>query len=71
MDCGILLDDNNRKPICRLYLNGPKKAIGMFDADDRKEQRVALTDIEEIHMLADRLRATVERYDKVPSPVAH
>ncbi|EDN69120.1 protein of unknown function DUF450 [Beggiatoa sp. PS] len=23
--CGILFDDNNRKPICRLYFNNPKK----------------------------------------------
>ena len=27
----IILDDNNRKAICRLYLNGSKKSIGLFD----------------------------------------
>ncbi len=25
------LDNNNRKPICRLHLNGNKKAITVFD----------------------------------------
>ena len=28
--CAILLDDNNRKPICRLWLNTPKLRIGLF-----------------------------------------
>src|SRR5690606_26338461 len=28
---GILLDDNNRKPLCRLHLNAGKKYIGLFD----------------------------------------
>jgi hypothetical protein len=27
----ILLDDNNRKPICRLHFNGQKKYIGLLD----------------------------------------
>lgn len=68
--CGVLLDDNNRKPICRLYLNGPRKAIGLFDSEDRKEERIPISDIEEIHEIAERLRATVQRYDRKPSPFA-
>jgi hypothetical protein len=63
--CGILLDDNNRKPICRLYLNASKKAIGMFDGEDRKEVRVPLGSLDEIHNHAERLRKTVKQYDKV------
>ena len=63
--CGVLLDDNNRKPICRLYLNGPKKAIGLFDNQDRKEERLPLDSLESIHEFGDRLRATVRVYDKV------
>src|SRR5690606_16607120 len=27
---GILLDDNNRKPICRLHFNRSQKYIGLF-----------------------------------------
>ena len=62
--CGILLDDNNRRPICRLYLNGAKKAIGLFDSEDRKEVRIPLDNIEGLHALGDRLRATVKLYDQ-------
>ena len=31
----ILLDDNNRKPICRLYLNGGKKYISLFNNEKK------------------------------------
>ena len=31
--CGILLDDNNRKPICRLFFNQSQKYLGLFDAE--------------------------------------
>ncbi|RYX82186.1 restriction endonuclease [bacterium] len=34
----VLLDDNNRKPICRLYLNGSKKFLGVFD-EQKKETK--------------------------------
>lgn len=61
--CGVLLDDNNRKPICRLYLNRTRMAIGLFDAVDRKEERVPIESIEDIHLFADRLKATVARYE--------
>ena len=33
----ILLDDNNRKTICRLYLNGSKKYLATLDEKKRKE----------------------------------
>ena len=33
--CAILLDDNNRKPICRLYFNGKKKYVEYPDGEKR------------------------------------
>lgn len=61
--CGILLDDNNRKPLCRIYLHRKQKYIGLFDADDRKEERVAIEDIAQIYALSDRLLATLGHYE--------
>jgi hypothetical protein len=61
--CGVLLDDNNRKPICRLYLNGARRSIGLFDNEDRKEERLPLETLDSIHDFADRLRSTVGRYN--------
>jgi predicted type IV restriction endonuclease len=62
--CGILLDNNNRKPICRLYFNGSQKYLGLFDNDQRKEARVPIGDVDELHHYADRLTATIKFYEK-------
>jgi hypothetical protein len=58
---GILLDDNNRRPICRLHFNHKQLYIGLFDAD-KNERREPLGAIEEIYHHADELRETVRRY---------
>lgn len=63
--CSVLLDNNNRKPICRLYMNGSRKAIGLFDNGERKEERIAIAGPDDIHSVAERLRAAVKLYDKV------
>ena len=59
---GILLDDNNRKPICRLHLNGGNKYIGLFD-QNKKEERILLNNLDEIYLHTDRLLETVKMYD--------
>lgn len=70
--CGILLDDNSRKPICRLHFNGAKKYIGLFDnqkeqRDRMQEERVLLEHMDDLYKYADRLKATVAQYDVKPS----
>ena len=64
--CGILLDDNNRKPICRLHFNAAQKYIGFFDGP--KEDRVAIQQIDDLYTFADRLKNTVARYESTPTP---
>lgn len=59
----ILLDDNNRKSICRLYLGNGKKFIGIFD-DQKKETKNELTSLDDIFKFSDALIKTVESYDK-------
>lgn len=58
---GVLLDDNNRKPIARLWLNRSKKYLGLFD-ENKVENRVPITDVVDIYQHADQLRKTVARY---------
>lgn len=56
----ILLDNNNRKPICRLYLGGKKQVVVMFDGDNESKQEIqSLTDL---YQLSERLIATVDKY---------
>ncbi|MBE9467093.1 MAG: type I restriction enzyme HsdR N-terminal domain-containing protein [Bacteroidetes bacterium] len=59
---GILLDDNNRKPICRLHLNGSKKYIGIFD-QNKKEEKFILYNLDEIFLHSEKLLETVLMYD--------
>jgi hypothetical protein len=59
----ILLDDNNRKPICRLYFNSAKKYIGLFD-EQKKETKIELTSLDDIFNHQKTLFSTVENYEK-------
>jgi hypothetical protein len=60
--CGILFDDNNRKPICRLYFNNPKrKQLGLFE-EDKSETKVYIHKLSDISRHADRLKATINSY---------
>lgn len=57
----ILLDDNNRKPLCRLHFNGKKLYLGLLDAE-KAETRVPLEQVEQIYLHADAIREAVRRY---------
>lgn len=60
--CGILLDDNNRKPICRLHFNGSKKFVTVFDVEGGA--RVDISSLDDLYELASRIRVAVQRYEK-------
>lgn len=59
--CAVLLDDNNRKPVARLWFNRGKKYLGVFD-ENKVETRFPIADVQEIYQHADYLRQTVARY---------
>lgn len=59
---GVLLDNNNRKPLCRLHLNGNKKYIGLFDAN-KIETRIAIESINDIYQHEAALLETVGYYE--------
>lgn len=58
---GILVDDNNRKPICRLHLNRSQWYVGLFDAD-KNEQRHPIETVDDLYGFADELLAVAQRY---------
>jgi hypothetical protein len=60
--CGILLDDNNRRPICRLHFNQKKKQVSFFDTG--KEEKVALDGNNRLYEFASRLIRVIDLYDK-------
>lgn len=59
--CAIILDDNNRKPICRLRFNNTAKLVlGLMN--DKEEEKVALAELDDIYNHADKIKATVAAY---------
>jgi hypothetical protein len=58
---GILFDNNNRKPLCRLHLNTANKCISTFEAN-KKEIKTPIDSIDEIYKFEDQLLATAENY---------
>ncbi len=61
--CAILLDDNNRKTICRFYFNGAKKYFVMLD-DQKKEIKNEINSIDEIFNFSDTLFNVLETLSK-------
>jgi prophage lp2 protein 6 len=60
----ILLDDNNRKPICRLYFNSKsKKYISTFDKD-KKETKHEIKELNDIFDFEKELCETIKTYDE-------
>ncbi|MDO9632288.1 MAG: restriction endonuclease, partial [Humidesulfovibrio sp.] len=65
--CGVLLDDNNRKPICRLHFNRKQKYIGLFKAD-KSEERLPIASADDIYAYTERLKETALAYDGAETP---
>ncbi len=59
----ILLDDNNRKTICRLYLNGTKKFFATLD-EQKKEVKVEINSVDDLFQYSEKLLKIVENYDR-------
>ncbi|GLT17044.1 hypothetical protein GCM10007938_08210 [Vibrio zhanjiangensis] len=59
---GILLDDNNRKPLCRLWFNTKQKYIGLFD-DSKNEIRHPINSVDDIFNYSQQLQNTLTFYD--------
>ncbi len=58
----ILIDNNNRKLVCRLYLNSQTNKKLVFVGDDKKEIVHKIMNIDEIYNHADSIIGVAERY---------
>lgn len=59
---GILLDDNNRKPLCRLHFNAKQKYIGIV-GEDKNETRHPIDNLDQIYDFADKLLENAARFE--------
>lgn len=60
--CAVLLDDTSHKRIARLYLDPKHKYIGIFD-EQKQEEMVDISTIDDIYKLEGKLEAIVRYYD--------
>ena len=59
---GVLLDDNNRKPLCRLHLNGGKKYIELFHNGKDAGEKILINSLDDIYNHKTELQKTVDNY---------
>lgn len=59
---GILLDDTNRKIICRLWFNSKQKYLGILDGN-KGETRIPIDSVVDIYQYADKILETISRYE--------
>lgn len=60
--CAILLDDNNRRAICRFHFGKRKKAIGIVDAEKNSTRHV-IRSLDDIYLYAEQIRAIARHWD--------
>ncbi len=60
---GILLDDNNRKPLCRLHFNTSKKYFELFHNGKEAGEKILLNNLDEIYHYRNQLHQTLENYN--------
>ncbi|MDH4184820.1 MAG: type I restriction enzyme HsdR N-terminal domain-containing protein [Nitrospinota bacterium] len=65
--CGVLLDDTNRKPVCRLYFNSAQKQIGLFL--NKQEKRVPIESLNEIFKHSKEIKDTVKGYESTGAQI--
>lgn len=59
---GVLLDDNNRKPICRFHFNTINKYLEVFPIGKDAGEKIQLNSLDEIYDQRDKLHQTIANY---------
>jgi hypothetical protein len=55
--------DNSKKTICRLWLNGSKKYLGLIDIKEKKENKVEIASIDDIYNYSAQLLEIITVYE--------
>ncbi|MCW3160774.1 type I restriction endonuclease [Chryseobacterium oryctis] len=60
---GVLLDDNNRKPICRFHFNTSNKYLELFHNGKDSGEKTLLNTLDDIYNYRNELHTTLENYN--------
>lgn len=58
----IFLDDNNRRPVCRMYLNSPSNKKIAFIGEDRKEVGHRIESLDDIYTHSEQILVSARRF---------
>lgn len=61
--CGVLLDDNNRKPICRFHFNTSQYHFSLIVNAEKEMEKFSINGINDIYAYADRLKKAPSFYE--------
>ena len=67
---GVLLDDNNRKPLCRLHFNSANKYLEIFNNGKDNGEKKLLASLDDIYNYKGELLETVGNYEKYGPAIA-
>jgi len=59
---GVLLDNNNRKPICRFHFNTANKYVEVFPKGKDAGEKTQINNLDEIYDFRNQLHQTIENY---------
>ncbi len=60
---GVLMDDNNRKPLCRLHFNSSNKYLELFHNGKDNGEKKLLNTLDDIYTYKAELQGTVKNYE--------
>jgi len=60
--CPIFFDDNNKKPVVRLYFTQNKKSIGIFDKDTGEMKKEEIKSLIDLFKYRDNFKDIVKKY---------
>ena len=58
----VLLDDNNRKPICRMYFNTATKYVATID-ENKKDVKHAIEGLDDLFQYTDEYFKAIDMYE--------
>lgn len=71
--CAVLLDDNNRKTLCRLHFNNTQKLKLGIVSSSKEEELFPLESVDDVFKYSDKIKAVLDAYlnpkAQIPEPV--
>lgn len=62
--CAVLIDNNNRRPLARLWLNRSKWYISLFD-ENKYEEKISIDSLDDIFLYSEKLKVRAAVFSEI------